>query len=55
MQYIHERDDWPAFHWDEGAFAARLADVRYARDRLLGPMEGLGFDLRNEAIVTSVN
>jgi len=51
MQYIHERADWPAFRWDEGALGARLADVRYAQGRLLGRMESLGFDLRNEAIL----
>ena len=49
--YIHERDDWPAFRWDEGSLAARLADVRYAQGRLLGRMEGLGFGLRDEALL----
>lgn len=49
MNYIHEKSDWPAFRWDAGALAARLATVRHRQGRLLGRMEGLGFKLRNEA------
>ncbi len=51
MPYIHERDDWPAFRWDEGAIAAKLAAVRHRQGRLLGRIDGLGFDLRNEAML----
>ena len=54
MQYIHERNDWPAFCWDEGTLAAKLADVRHRQGRLLGRMEGLGFDLRNEAMLSTL-
>ncbi len=54
MSYIHEKDDWPAFRWDEGAIAAKLAAVRYRQGRLLGRMEGLGFDLRNEAMLSTL-
>jgi len=54
MKYIHELNDWPAFHWDEGALAAKLADVRHRQGRLLGRMEGLGFDLRNEAMLSTL-
>ena len=54
MTYIHERDDWPAFRWDQGVLAAKLADVRHRQGRLLGRMEGLGFDLRNEAMLSTL-
>ena len=54
MQYIHEKDDWPAFHWDEAALAAKLAAVRHRQGRLLGRMERLGFDLRNEAMLRTL-
>jgi Fic family protein len=47
--YIHERDDWPAFRWDHKVLGARLAAVRHKQGRLLGRMEGLGFALRDEA------
>lgn len=47
--YIHERQDWPAFRWDEAELAPLVADLRHAQGRLLGRMEGLGFRLRGEA------
>src|SRR2546425_11405204 len=48
-RYIHERPDWPEFTWDRDAIAAPLADVRHRQGRLLGRMERLGFQLRQEA------
>ncbi|PCJ82782.1 MAG: cell filamentation protein Fic [Hyphomicrobiales bacterium] len=54
MQYIHEQNDWPTFHWNEGALTAKLADVRHRQGRLLGRMEGLGFDLRDEAMLSTL-
>ncbi len=48
-RYIHELPDWPKFHWDDSALAASLAFVRNRQGRLVGRMEGLGFDLRSEA------
>ena len=47
--YIHQLPDWPSFHWDQGALAAPLADIRHRQGRLLGRMEGLGFALQKEA------
>ena len=48
--YIHEHPDWPRFHWNHEALANLLATVRYRQGRLLGRMEALGFDLRQEAV-----
>src|SRR5215831_6716036 len=48
-RYIHQLPDWPAFTWDRPAIASPLADVRHRQGRLLGRMEGLGFQLRQEA------
>jgi Fic family protein len=47
--HIHHLPDWPAFHWDERALSPRLAAARHAQGRLIGRMEGLGFQLRSEA------
>src|SRR3990172_8194187 len=47
--YIHQLPDWPEFHWDQEAVAARLAEIRHRQGRLLGRMEGLGFALQKEA------
>ena len=47
--YIWQQPEWPAFTWDQGALATPLGQVSRAQGRLLGKMEALGFDLRNEA------
>ena len=47
--WIHENKNWPNFTWDAASLASKLADVRYHQGRLLGRMEGLGFDLKREA------
>ncbi len=52
--YIHERPDWPGFHWDREALAETLAEVRHKQGRLIGRMEGLGFSLRDEAVLRTL-
>ncbi|CDZ63553.1 DUF4172 domain-containing protein [Neorhizobium galegae] len=52
--YIHQRKDWPKFHWNNGALAGQLAAVRHRQGRLLGRMEALGFDLRAEAVLQNL-
>jgi Fic family protein len=47
--YIWSRKEWPTFTWDNDALASLLAHVSREQGRLLGKMEGLGFDLRDEA------
>lgn len=49
MTWIWERKQWPVLHWDDHALAKPLAQVSREQGRLLGRMEGLGFDLRREA------
>jgi Fic family protein len=52
--YIHERAGWPGFSWDHARISAHLIDVRHRQGRLIGRMEGLGFQLRAEAVVDSL-
>src|SRR5210317_1521536 len=47
--YIWSRRGWPTFTWNNDALAGLLARVSREQGRLLGKMEGLGFDLRDEA------
>jgi Fic family protein len=52
--YIHERADWPRFGWDHERVSDLLVDVRHRQGRLIGRMEGLGFQLRAEAVLHSL-
>ena len=49
--YIWEQEDWPRLTWQDGSIAALLAAVRHDQGRLIGRMEALGFNLREEAIL----
>ena len=52
--FIHERHDWPLFHWSQGKIVGRLAAVRHRQGRLIGRMEALGFRMRAEAILQTL-
>ncbi len=54
MRYIHQRPTWPDFTWDATVITATLASVRHKQGRLLGRMEALGFDLRQQATLTTL-
>lgn len=47
--YIWEKKEWPALTWDDKNLSRLLSRVSREQGRLLGKMEGLGFDLRTEA------
>lgn len=52
--YIHLLADWPEFAWDQDKVAPLLAAVRHKQGRLLGRMEGLGFPLQQQAVLTTI-
>ena len=52
--WIHEHQDWPIFTWDIESLASKLADIRHRQGRLLGRMEGLGFELKREASLSTL-
>ena len=52
--YIHERKEWPEFEWNRAELADLLAEVRHQQGRLLGRMESLGFQLREEAALQTL-
>ena len=49
VQYIHQLKAWPKFHWQHDQIVDVLANVRHKQGKLIGHMEALGFNLRNEA------
>jgi Fic family protein len=52
--YIHERADWPRFHWDLESLSILLAHVRHVQGRLRGRMEAVGFSSRQEALLVTL-
>jgi len=52
--YIHERKEWPEFAWNQAKLAGLLAEVRHLQGRLLGRMEALGFESREEATLQTL-
>jgi Fic family protein len=54
MKYIHQHKDWPNFTWDNNQILRVLGEVRNMQGRLIGQMEALGFDLRNQAVLDTI-
>lgn len=52
--YTHKLKDWPRFHWDKDGLAELLASVRHRQGRLIGRMESLGFNLKQEAVLRTL-
>jgi uncharacterized protein DUF4172 len=49
--YIRELPAWPRFHWNTERLANLLASLRHRQGRLMGRMEALGYNLRQEAVL----
>ncbi|MDI9570288.1 MAG: Fic family protein [Pseudomonadota bacterium] len=54
MNYIYHEKGWPRMTWDHERLAGQLSGVRHRQGRLIGRMEGLGFSLRNEAVLQTL-
>ena len=52
--YIHSIKDWPNFTWDNNAILPYVSKVRDLQGRLIGRMESLGFELREEAVLETL-
>lgn len=52
--YIHERENWTNFIWDNNKITTILASIRHLQGRLLGRMESLGFDFIERATLESL-
>lgn len=52
--WIHKHQNWPGFIWNAQTLASKLADIRYAQGHLLGRMQGLGFELKREASLSTL-
>ena len=52
--YIHQLHDWPNFTWQPEQLTGLLAEVRHRQGKLMGRMEGLGFQLQSEATLQTL-
>jgi Fic family protein len=52
--YIHQLPDWPRFRWNIERLAEPLAAISRQQGRLVGHMEALGFQLRQEAVLQTL-
>ena len=51
---MHDQPSWPKFHWDSERISQLLVNVRHRQGRLIGRMEGLGFQLRKDAVLNTL-
>lgn len=47
--YIHERHNWTDFQWNDAEIINLLSEVRHLQGKLIGKVELLGFELKDEA------
>ena len=52
--FLHQQDNWPEFTWNSNELLSLLSEARNLQGRLIGKMETLGFDLRNEALLDTL-
>ena len=52
--FIHQENNWPNFTWNTEHIVNLLSEARNLQGRLMGKMELLGFDLRNEALLDTL-
>jgi len=52
--FIHQKENWPEFTWSSNDFLSLLSEARNLQGRLIGKMETLGLDLRNEALLDTL-
>src|SRR5437764_11200960 len=54
MTHIYELPEWPQFQWNSEKLTEPLAVISRQQGRLIGQMEGLGFPLRQEAVLQTL-
>ena len=52
--YIYQKSAWPNFVWNNDELMSSLSEARNLQGRLIGKMESLGFELRDEALLDTM-
>jgi Fic family protein len=53
-RYIHQNPDWANFKWNNEILLPKLSAVRNEQGKLIGKMQMLGFDLRQESVLETL-
>lgn len=53
-KYIYEQPNWPDFTWDNDSINPLLTTIRHRQGRLIGRLEGLGFDIQNQTLLDTL-
>ena len=48
-RYVHQNKNWPKFYWEQQYFMDLLTEVSKLQGKLIGKIEMLGFELKEEA------
>lgn len=54
IMYIHEKNGWPKFIWDQEKIPALLVRVRHTQGLLLGGMRSIGFASSEKVVLESL-
>jgi hypothetical protein len=52
--YIYQNTDWHSFKWNGDKIQKLLLETKKAQGFLLGKMDSLGFDIRNNTLLGSL-
>jgi Fic family protein len=52
--FIHELDGWPDLRWTDARVTGPLAAARLEQGRLMGQLEALGFEVRDDAVLRAI-
>ena len=52
--YIHKQKNWPDFIWKNDELFDLITKVSFKQGALLGKMQSLGFDFRQEALMNNL-
>jgi Fic family protein len=52
--FIYEKEDWPNFKWNIEKLLPLLGKVRHYQGRIVGKLESIGFELREEALLDTL-
>jgi Fic family protein len=54
IRFIHEKEKWASFRWNSERLLPLLSRAHNSRGRLFGRLESLGFELQDQAVLTTL-